>query len=361
MGWQARVKEEESDMNATAKVIGLDIAKNVFVAIGLDGHGKVVLKRTFNRSEVLVGFANMPASLIGIESCAGSHYWARKLIELGHEVKLIAAQHTRAYVSGNKNDANDAAAIAEARSRASTKYVPINSEAQQDLQMIHRARQALMTERNAMIHRIRAFAGEYGRVFPEGVAKFRALFAAWIADAQNGLSGSAIDTFGDLIAQLDEKEARIATYDKRLQQIAQADERVKRLRAIPGIGPITATAIMASVADAHHFGGARDFAANLGLVPREHSSGGKQRLYGITKRGDVYLRTLLIHGARSALRCAGEKPDRLLRWAAKLAEKRGFNVAAVALANKLARVVWALLAHGREYVPAWSNTMTRPA
>lgn len=348
-------------MNATAKVIGLDIAKNVFVAVGLDGHGKVVLKRTLARSEVLTSFANIPISTIGIESCAGSHYWARKLIEQGHDVKLIAAQHTRAYVSGNKNDANDAAAIAEARSRVSTKYVPINSEAQQDLQMIHRARQALMTERNATIHRIRAFAGEYGRVFPEGVAKLRTLFAAWIADAQNGLSGSAIDTFGDLIAQLDEKEARIATYDKRLQQIAQADERVKRLRAIPGIGPITATAIMASVADAHHFGGARDFAANLGLVPREHSSGGKQRLYGITKRGDVYLRTLLIHGARSALRCAGEKPDRLLRWAAKLAEKRGFNVAAVALANKLARVVWALLAHGREYVPTWSNTMTRPA
>jgi transposase len=275
---------------------------------------------------------------------------------LGHDVKLIAAQHTRAYASGNKNDSNDAAAIAEARSRASTKYVPINTEAQQDLQMLHRARRALMVERNAMLYRIRAFAGEYGQVFPVGVARLRAEFAAWMADANNGLSGSAMLTFGDLVAQLDDKEARIANYDRRLMQASKLDERTQRLLEVPGIGPLTATAILASVADAHHFSSGRDFSANLGLVSREHSSGGKQRLYGITKRGDVYLRTLLIHGARSALRCAGEKQDRVLRWAVKLAEKRGMNVAAVALANKLARVVWALLAHGRVYVPTWSKT-----
>jgi transposase len=353
-------QEEESDMNATAKVIGLDIAKNVFVAVGRDAHGKVVFKRTLSRGEVLPFFANLSATAIGIESCAGSHYWARKLNALGHAAKLIAAQHTRAYVIGNKNDANDAAAIAEARSRESTKYVPINTEAQQDLQMLHRARQALMTERNAMIYRIRAFAGEYGQAFLLGVAKFRAAFSAWIADPQNGLSGSARCTFDDLIAQLNDKEARLASYDARLKQAAKEDERAERLLEVPGIGTITATAVLASVADAHHFGSGRDFAANLGLVPREHSSGGKQRLYGITKRGDVYLRTLLIHGARSALRCAGDKPDRLLRWAVKLADKRGVKVAAVALANKLARVVWALLAHGRVYVPAWSNSMTKP-
>ena len=342
-------------MNATAKVIGLDIAKNVFVAVGRDTHGKVVFKRTLSRDEVLSTFANIAATEIGIESCAGSHYWARKLIAFGHDVKLIAAQHTRAYVSGNKNDTNDAAAIAEARSRESTKTVPINTEAQQDLQMLHRARRALMVERNAMLYRLRAFAGEYGQVFPVGVARFRSAFSAWMADEKNGLSGSAITTFGDLTAQLDDKEARLATYDQRLQQAAKADERAQRLLEVPGIGTITATAVLASIADAHHFGSGRDFAANLGLVPREHSSGGKQRLYGITKRGDVYLRTLLIHGARSALRCAGEKQDRLLRWAVKLAEKRGANVAAVALANKLARVVWALLAHGRQYVPTWSK------
>ena len=190
-------------MNATGKVIGLDIAKSVFVAVGRDVHGKVVLKRTLSRGDVLSTFANMPATTVGIESCAGSHYWARKLISFGHDVKLIAAQHTRAYVSGNKNDTNDAAAIAEARSRESTKYVPINTEAQQDLQMLHRARQALIQERTAMICRIRAFAGEYGQVFALGVAKFLKGVTAWLADPENGLSGSALTTFAELKTQLD--------------------------------------------------------------------------------------------------------------------------------------------------------------
>ena len=348
-------------MNVSPKVIGLDIAKNVFVAVGRDEPGKVVWKRMLSRSEVLSTFANMPVTTIGIEACAGSHYWARKLGAMGHDTKLIAAQHTRAYVTGNKNDTNDAAAIAESRSRASTKYVPINTEAQQDLQMLHRARQALMQERIGMICRIRAFAGEYGQVFAVGVAKFCTGLNAWLSDAQNGLSGSAIATFTELKAQLDDKDARIAAYDQRLSQAAKEDARAARLMEVPGIGKLTATAVLATVADAHHFDNGRDFAANLGLVPREHSSGGKQRLFGITKRGDTYLRTLLIHGARSALRCAGDKPDKLLRWAQKLAERRGANVAAVALANKMARVIWALLAHGREYVPDWSKSMTKPA
>lgn len=342
-------------MNATAKVIGLDIAKNVFVAVGRDTHGKVVLKRTLSRGDVLSTFANMPATVIGIESCAGSHYWARKLLAQGHDVKLIAAQHTRAYVSGNKNDTNDAAAIAEARSRESTKYVPINTEAQQDLQMLHRARQALMQERTAMICRIRAFAGEYGQVYALGVAKFLKGVTAWLAEIENGLSGSALATFTELKAQLDDKDARITVYDERLAGAAKEDERAKKLMAMPGIGKLTATAVLAAVSDAHHFNNGRDFAANLGLVPREHSSGGKQRLFGITKRGDKYLRTLLIHGARSALLWAGEKPDKMLRWALKLAERRSFNVAVVALANKMARVIWAILAHGRDYVPVWSK------
>ncbi len=347
-------------MNTTVKVIGLDIAKNVFALVGQDAHGKVVLKRALSREAMLPAFANLPATTIGIEACAGSHYWARKLNALGHDVKLIAAQHTRAYVTGNKNDSNDAAAIAEACSRASTKTVPINTAAQQDLQMLHRARQALMQERTAMICRIRAFAGEYGTVFAVGVAKFLAGFNAWLADIINGLSGSAVTTFTELKAQLDDKDARIAIYDERLAKAAKEDARAKKLMAVPGVGKLTATAVLAAVADARHFNNGRDFAANLGLVPREHSSGGKQRLFGITKRGDTYLRTLLIHGARSALRCAGEKPDKLLRWALKLAERRGMKVAAVALANKMARVIWALLAHGREYVPVWSKSMTKP-
>ncbi len=349
-------------MNRTAKVVGLDIAKSVFAVVGLDEHGKTTLKRMLSRGQVLSTFANMPPCSIGIEACAGSHYWARELRALGHDAKLIAAQHTRAYVTGNKNDTNDAAAIAEARSRSSTKYVSVNTTAQQDLQMLHRSRQALMMERVAMINRIRAFASEYGKVFSLGVAKFHTEFRAWLADPEtNGLSGSAYATFEELFGQLRDKDERIDVYDKRLAQAAKEDERAQRLMEVPGIGKLTATAVLAAVADAGHFDSGRDFAANLGLVPREHSSGGKQRLYGITKRGDSYLRTLLIHGARSALRCAGDKPDKLLRWASKLGERRGHNVAAVALANKMARVIWAMLAHGRSYVPAWSKSATTPA
>jgi len=348
-------------MNRTANIVGLDIAKSVFAAAGIDAHGNVAFKRIVSRGEVLNFFINIPKTAVAIEACAGSHYWARELQKQGHEVRLIAAQHTRRYVAGNKNDMNDAVAIAEARSRAKTKYVPINTTAQQDLQMLHRTRQSLMVDRTATINRMRAFAAEYGQVFAVGVAKFRVQFHDWLADDGNGLSGSAIDTFRELHTQLLDREARIEVYDQRLNQAVKDDARAAQLMAIPGVGKITATAILAAVSDPRHYTDGRDFAANLGVVPRESSSGGKQRLYGINKRGDAYLRTLLIHGARSALRCAGDKPDKMLRWASKVSERRGYNVASVALANKMARVVWALLAHGREYVPVWSKSATTPA
>lgn len=336
-------------MNSNIKIIGMDIAKNVFALVGLEEKGKIVYKKMLARDMVLPTLRNLPATKIAIESCSGSHFWARQLQALGHEVILIAAQHTRAYVTGNKNDYNDAAAIAESGSRASTKTVAINTEGQQDLQMLHRARQALMKERTALINRARAFAGEYGKVFAVGVARFRKGFVEWLQSEDHGLSSMAHSSLIELKEQWDDKETRIATYDQRLQQAAKDDLRAKRLLEIPGVGKLMATAVIAAVSDARHFKTGRDFAANLGIVPREHSSGGKQRLYGITKRGDSYLRTLLIHGARSALRTAGKKTDRLLSWAFKIAERRGVKVAAVALANKMARVIWALLAHGREY------------
>lgn len=347
-------------MNRIAKIVGLDIAKSVFALVGIDAHGKVAFKQTLKRDQVLERFANMPVSSVAIEACAGSHYWARELKKLGHEVRLIAAQHTKRYVSGNKNDLNDAQAIAEARSREKTKYVPINTEAQQELQMLHRTREALMQDRTGIICRIRAFAGEFGQVFPVGVAKFRAQFDEWIKEGNNSLSALAVETFLDLRSQLNEREARINRYDERLMQAVKDDPRAGRLMEVPGVGKITATAILAALGDPQHYANGRDFAANLGLVPREHSSGGKQRLYGISKRGDTYLRTLLIHGARSALRCAGDKPDKMLCWASKLAQRSQYNLAAVALANKMARTVWAILAHERSYVPVWSKSMTTP-
>jgi transposase len=336
-------------MNSNAKVIGLDIAKNVFVGVGMDERGKVVFKKKLSRDEVLAFFANLSPAAVGIEACAGAHYWARELNKLGHDARLIAAQHVKPFVCGSKNDANDAQAIAEVRSRASTKYVPINTEAQQDLQMLHRSREGTMKERKALICRLRAFAGEYGKVFAKGVAKFRQGLSEWLGADDNGLSAMAIQTLRELLEQLDCQDKRISAYDKRVAQVAKDNAEAQRLMQVPGIGQLTATAIVASVADAHHFDSGRDLSANLGIVPRQHSSGGKERLLGITKRGDRYLRTLLIHGARSALRTAGNKQDRVLRWAFKLQERRGAKVAAVALANKMARIAWALLAYNRDY------------
>lgn len=338
-------------MNVSASVIGLDIAKNVFMAVGLNERGKQVLKKKLARGEVLAFFANLEPTAVGIEACAGAHYWARQLNAMGHDARLIAAQHVKPFVTGSKNDANDAHAIAEVRARAATKYVPINTEAQQDLQMLHRARQGVMGERKAVIHRLRAFAGEYGKVFAVGVARFRQEWRQWLGAPDNGLSANALAILQELSAQLDAKDAQLQQYDRRIAQAAQEDERAQRLIEVPGVGKLIATAVLAAVADPHHFESGRGWSANLGLVPRQHSSGGKEVLLGITKRGDSYLRTLLIHGARSALRVAGDKPDRLLRWAVKLQQRRGANVAAVALANKMARVIWALLASGKAYSP----------
>jgi transposase len=338
-------------MNNIATVIGLDIAKSVFVAVGMNDRGKVLWKKKLARDEVLSFFAQLTPAKVGIEACAGAHYWARRFNAQGHDAKLIAAQHVKAFVNGSKNDWNDAQAITEVRSRAETKYVPINTEAQQDMQMLHRARQALVAERNGVICRLRAFAGEYGKVFPISASKFRKGIADWLGNAENGLSEQAMGTLLELLEQLNEKEKRQAGYDARIARAANEDERARRLMRVPGIGKLTATAVIASVSDPRHFPSSRDLSANLGLVPRQHSSGGKDRLFGITKRGDSYLRTLLIHCARSALRCAGEKPDSMLRWALQVQQRRGAKVAAVALANKLARIVWALLSSGDDYCP----------
>lgn len=336
-------------MNRTAEVIGLDIAKNVFVAVGISGQGKMLFKKKLARDEVLSWFGNHAVARVGIEACAGSHYWARELNKLGHDARLIAAQHVKPFVSGSKNDANDAAAIAEVRSRQSTHYVPINTDEQEDIQMLHRAREGLMKERRALICRIRNFAAEKGVVFPLGVAKFREGIHRWLDEENNNLSGLAKQLYRDLLEQLCDKDKRLDEYDCQLSRLARENDKARQLQEVPGVGKMVATAVLATVGAAHYFENSRDFSANLGLVPRQHSSGGKERLLGITKRGDRYLRTLLIHGARSAIRAAGNKPDRMLRWALKVQERRGTKVAAVALANKMARVIWAMLNTGKPY------------
>lgn len=342
-------------MKHIATVIGLDIAKNVFYAVGMDERGHEVLKRKMTRHQVLEFFANLPVAKIGIEACAGAHYWARQLNALGHDARLIAGQHVSRRVVGNKNDYRDAKVICELRAQPQTLYVPINTAAQQDVQMLHRVRQRLVEGRTALLLQIRGLLGEYGISFPQGPTALRKGLLAVLGGEHTGLSARALETFCALSRQLTALDAEVDAYDERIQRLAREDEQATRLMQIPGVGPLTATALLAALGTAHHFPAGRNFAANLGLTPHEHSSGGKQRLFGISKRGDCYLRTLLIHGARSALRCAGDKPDHVLRWALKLQESKGFNIAAVALANKLARVAWAVLAHGRRYEAQWKG------
>ena len=340
-------------MNPTT--IGLDIAKNVFQAHGVDQNGKVVVRKRFSRAKVLEFFANLPPCLIGMEACPGAHYWARELMKGGHAVKLMAAQYVKAYVKGNKNDGNDAAAICEAVSRPGMRFVAINTEAQQDTQMLHRIRSRLVAERTALINQVRGLLGEYGIVFAQGPSQVRRGLAVLLAEEDPRLSGMARELLADLNGQLLALDERIANYDARVKAACAADEHSAKLAELPGIGPLTATALAAAVNDGKQFDNGRQMAASLGLTPREHSSGGKQRLMGITKRGDTYLRTLLIHGARTVLRHAEGKTDRLSRWALAVQARRGANVAAVALANKLARIAWAVLARDRIYRADWAE------
>lgn len=339
-------------MNHNATYVGLDIAKSVFYVVGKDDVGREVLKRKLKRDQVLDFFANLSPAKVGIEACGGAHYWAREINKLGHEAKLIAGQHVKKYVSGNKNDYRDAQAISEARSRADMRYVPINTEAQQELQMLHRLRQRVMENRTALICQARGLLSEFGIVFAQSVKAFRSGMCQLLGDNPANLSDGVLEMLAALMQQLDGLDAQLACYDARVAQAAR-HERAKRLMALPGIGPLIATALIAAVHDPRHFKSGRGFAANLGLTPHEHSSGGRQVLLGISKRGDRYLRMLLIHGARSALRTAEGKTDRMLIWALKLKRTKGFNVAAVALANKVARIAWALLAHDRQYQAQW--------
>lgn len=345
-------------MKHTATVIGLDIAKNVFYAVGRDALGREVLKRKMTREQVLEFFANLPAAKVGIEACAGAHYWARKLNELGHDTRLIAAQRVSRRVIGNKNDYRDAKAICDLRGEPETLYVPTNTAAEQDVQMLHRVRQRQIENRKALMLQIRGLLGEYGLVFPKSATALRRGLIGVLGGEHHGLSSAALEIFAELQQQLVTLDKQIGAYDERVARVAREDPRAIELMRLPGFGPLNSTAFLAALGDPRHFAAGRHVSANFGLTPHEHSSGGKQQLFGISKRGDRYVRTLVIHGARAALRCAKGKPDRRLQWALKLKEAKGFNVAAVALANKLMRVAWAMLVHGRAYDAQWGMQPT---
>jgi len=335
-------------MNVTT--IGLDIAKSVFQVHGVDGHGKPVLRKQLKRSQVLAYFANLSACLVGLEACGGSHYWARELIKLGHDARLISPQFVKPYVKGNKNDANDAEAICEAVGRPTMRFVPLKSVEQQDIQVLHRIRSGLVKERTALANRIRGLLGEYGVVVAKGLVSLRRQLPDILEDADNHLTVIARQLFAELQEQLIEIDKRVGDYGGRIQILHQGSEVSRRLAQVPGIGPITATALMASLGDGKAFSSPRQVAAWLGLVPKQSSSGGKPRLLGISKRGDAYLRTLLIHGARSVVKAAANKADCQSRWINDLVTRRNPNIAAVAVANKNARIVWALLTKAEAYV-----------
>ncbi len=331
------------------KRIGVDLAKQVFQLHGVDHHEQPVLRKQLKRGHMLTFFRQLPPCLVGMEACASAHYWARELQKLGHTVKLIAPQFVKPYVKANKNDANDAEAICEAVSRPSMRFVAIKTVAQQDLQATHRVRSQLVSQRTEKVNQIRGLLAEYGLVVGQRIDSLRKALPDWLEDADNPLSSdfrSVLDGLRQDLLTLDE---RIKELDHCIQRQAEADPAAKRLQQIPGIGPVTATALVSGVGNARQFKRGRDMAAWLGLTPRQHSSGGKERLLGISKRGDAYLRTLLIQGARSVLKVAGRKDDPRSRWLQSLCERRNPNIAAVALANKNARIAWALLAQNIDY------------
>lgn len=333
------------------KRIGIDLAKQVFQLHGVDGQEKVVLRKQLRRVQLLDYFMKLPPCLIGMEACGGAHYWARELQKLGHTVKLMAPQFVKPYVKSNKNDANDAEAICEAVARPNMRFVAIKTIAQQDIQAIHRIRSELVQQRTAKVNQIRGLLAEYGIVVGRRVDVLRNALPQLLEDAENGLTADFRVLLDGLKQDLVTLDERVDDLDKKIKTLATSNPAAKRLQQIPGIGPIIATALICAIGDGKQFQRGRDMAAWLGLTPRQHSSGGKDRLLGISKRGDAYLRTLLIHGARSALKVAGKKDDPRSRWLQNLCSRRNKNIAAVALANKNARIAWALLSKETDYLP----------
>ncbi|MFZ5698556.1 MAG: IS110 family transposase [Pseudomonadota bacterium] len=329
--------------------VGLDTAKQVFQVHGVDEHGKTMLQKQLVRARVLEFFANLPPCLIGLEACAGTHYWARELGKLGHTVRLMAGQFVAPYRKSGKNDANDAEAICEAVGRPNMRFVPVKSVEQQAILAVHRTRSLLVETRTALVNQMRGLLGEFGITVAQGIDRLRRAMPEILEDGENRLPGLARETFAELLEQLRAIDVRVAYYDRRIEMLSREMNAAKRLMAIAGIGPVTATALVATVGDAKVFSNGRQFAAWLGLTPRQHSSGGKSKLGRISKRGDVYLRTLLIHGARSALRLTMNKRDPKSQWAEGLKLRSGNNIAAVALAAKHARIIWAMLARETEY------------
>ncbi|MEN8729834.1 MAG: IS110 family transposase [Desulfuromonadales bacterium] len=331
--------------------VGLDLAKNIFHVVCIDAQGKEVKKRMLRRNQVRPFFVQLPPCVVGMEACASSHDWGRKLRALGHDVKLIAPQYVKPYLRGNKNDYNDARAIAEAVTRSEMPTVGIKTVEEQDIQALHRMRSQCLRDRIALSNSLRGVLGEYGIVVANGVPTLRKKIPEILEDADNGLSLLFRNLLARRYEQLVELEAHIAFYTTALNRLSRQDEACQRLQTVPGFGPVVASAFRSVIGDGRAYARGRDAAASIGLVPRQHSSGGKHVLLGISKRGNKYLRKQLIHGARSVVLQAANKEDPLSLWINRIREERGWNKAVVALANKMARIGWAVLRHNTRYQP----------
>ena len=334
-------------MNAIT--IGLDIAKSIFQVHGVDAHGKPVLRRKLRRGEVLRLFANLEPCLVGIEACHSSHYWGRELSKLGHQVRLMPTQYVKPFVLGGKNDVNDAAAICAAVRRPDMRWVAIKSAEQQSVQSLHRMRARLIQERTAKSNQIRSMFSEEGFVFARSIAQLRRSVVQLISQENTRLTPILRRLAAMYLEQLDALERWLAELQAQLQELFAQREDCRLLASVPGIGPVVATALVGTVGDPRQFKNGRQFAAWVGLTPKQRSSGGKTLLGGITKHGDTYLRMMFVQGAQAVLRFVDRRSDRQSLWLKRLLTRRHKNVVVVALANKLARVAWAVLAQRQAY------------
>jgi len=339
--------------------VGIDLAKAVFQVHGVEEHGRAVLRKQLKRKDVVSFFANLERCLIGMEACGSAHHWARKLSELGHTVRLMAPQFVKPYVKTNKNDRNDAEAICEAVTRPNMRFVPVKRPEQQAVLALHRARQGLVKARTAQANQIRGLLAEFGVVIPKGLGHVAKRLPEILEDGANGLPAmmrQLIERLGEHLKVLDHQ---VKEMQRQIMLWHQENEQSRKLEEIAGFGPISASAFVATVGDAKGFKNARQLAAWLGMVPRHEGTGGRATLGKISKRGDGYLRTLLIHGARSVIAKLERKPAQASPWLQKLLARRNKNIAAVALSAKNARIAWALLAHGRSFDPDY--VAMRPA
>lgn len=329
--------------------IGVDIAKNVFQLHGIDAEGNVILRRKVKRRDFLTFFTNLHSCLIGMEACSSAHHWGRELTELGHSVKLMPAVYVKPYVKRQKNDATDAEAICEAVTRPTMRFVEIKSEDQQAVLMMHRARQLLIRQRTMLVNALRAHIAELGMVSRQGITGANQLIALIECEEDKSIPNVARTALTPLVRQLRTIQREVDHLQDAIQDWHKQSDLSMRLETIPGIGPITASALAATVTNPEVFKSGRQLAAWIGLVPRQNSSGGKTRLGRITKQGDPYLRRLLVLGAHAVLRFRQHGKAASTRWAASLLERKPYMVCAVALANKMARVVWAIMMHGSKF------------